>query len=240
MRRLVLVLTLLVAGCSFSSRGFDHGALARAARVDRHSVSDTDIAGVVARRSPPKLPLRLAVWFRPPSSWRWSEQRFRWQEQDQSAVLGAMGRLQDAGVVSDVFVLADSVFPADSVRAARFAAALQNADAVLIVTGVSEVQRHSNAAALLYATVVGLWVAPGSHAEGICLATGSVWDVRSGTLFAAAEAQATWSQTAPVMHVDEEEVVSGAKRSALATLARDLEIRLAKLGAAATASAAVR
>lgn len=232
MKSVILVLTLLTAGCSFSPRGFDHAALGRAARVDRHTVSDADIASAVALRPQLTFPFRLAVWFRPPGQWPWSEHRLHWQDEDRTAILNALRPLQDAGIVAEAFVLHDSVFPADNVRAARFAAALQRADAVLIVTGASAVARYSNPAALLYPTVVGLWVAPGSHAVGVCLATGSLWDVRSGFLYATAEEQATWTQTVPVMHVDEDLVVESAKKTAVASLARALELRLRKLGAA--------
>lgn len=240
MTRLVLVLTLLGAGCSFTPRGFDHGALARAARVDRHSVSDADIAGAVSLQPQLRFPLRLAIWFRPPIPWSWSEYRFHWQREDRRAILDALRPLVDAGVVSEPVTLADSVFPGEGVRAARYAAALHNADAVLIVTGASALERHSNPAALLYATVLGLWIAPGSHAEGICLATASLWDVRSGFLYAAAEREGTAGETAPILDVDEEKVIAGAKQAALGALAQDLELRLARLKEAATASASAR
>lgn len=239
--RALLVLTLLLpAGCSFSSRGFDRGRLARTARVDRHAVSDADIAGAVALRPELGFPFRLGVWFRPPTPWQWSEHRFYWRDEDRETVLAALEPLVRAGIATDVFAIPDAVFPGEGVRAARYAAARHGADAVLVVTGASAFDRHSNAASLLYPTIVGLWVAPGSVAEAICLATGSLWDVRSGYLYAAVESQATATQSVPIMHVDVDAVLSQARTAALTSLAQDLQSRLGNLRQARTAAATTR
>lgn len=238
-RRVVLVLTLLVTGCSFSPRGFDHGALARAARVDRHPVTEPDVAGAAALSPQLAPPFRVAVWFRPPNPWRWSEHRFHWTDRDREVVLAALQPLVDAGVVAEVVLLANAVFPDDGVRAARFAAARQGAHAVVIVTGAAALERYSNASALLYPTILGLWVAPGSHANALCLVSASVWDVKDGYLYAAAETEGTVRRRVPYMHLDEDEVAEGAKRAALEELAGELGRSLGRLkepGVAATAT----
>lgn len=240
MTRSLLALLLLAAGCSVSHRAFDHAALARAVRVSSHPTTEQEIQGAVALRPGLKLPIKLAVWFRPANPWRWSDYRVRWEDEDRSAILEALAPVVEAGIIKEPRVITDSILPGDGVRDARFAAALHEADAVLIVTGATAIERRSTPAALLYPTVVGLWVAPGSQSEGICVATGTIWDVRSGFLYGAAEAEATWAETVPLMLVDEDRARAAAKRQAILSLAQDLERRFRRLGEVATVSTLVR
>lgn len=51
----------LVAGCAFSPRGFDRGALTRAARIEQAEVTDAEIARVLGLRPQLTFPFRLAV-----------------------------------------------------------------------------------------------------------------------------------------------------------------------------------
>src|SRR5512145_2171842 len=83
-------------------------------------------------------------------------------------------------------VMASLADPHRAPRVKRSSAARRAADAVLVITGASAVDRYSNWASLLYVTLVGLWVVPGTHADGIFLAAGSVWDVRNEFLYATA------------------------------------------------------
>lgn len=239
MRPVALLVTLLLStGCSLTPRGFDHGALVRAARVDREMATDADIAGAIALRPELSLPVRLAVWFRPAGWWR--EFRFFWSAEDREVVLGALRPLADAGIVGEIVVLADSVVTGDDLRAARLAAARHRAEVVLVVTGASAVDRYSNPAALLYCTVAGLWVVPGTRADGVFFATGSLWDVRNGFLHAATEAKGTFGAKGPAMLLSDEEVVEGAKRAALTALADELRVRVGSLREPAPVEAKVR
>jgi hypothetical protein len=224
------VALLLVAGCaSFSPRGFDRGALTRAARVEQPDVTDAEIARVLALRPQLTFPFRLAVWFRPPRTERWSGPGFNWRDPDREMILSALGPLASDGVIAEIIPIADSTIVGDDLRAVRLAAARHAADAVLIITGASDVDRYSNAAAMLYVTLVGLWLVPGSHADGIFLATASLWDVRNEFLYMAAEAEGTFGMTRPALLLEGDEMVVGAKRVALAGLAKELGARVRNL-----------
>ena len=234
-RRLYFILALLLSGCSFSPHGIDQGALARAARVDRFPVTDADISKAVALRAQLPSSFKVAVWFRPSNPWRSSEHRFDWAPEDRELIQESLRALAESGVITEVVPLADALFPDESVRGARFAAARQGADAVLVVTGAAGLESYSNAAALLYWTIVGLWVAPGSQTDGVCYLAASLWDVRTGFLYLAAETRGTARRRAPYMHVDELAVADEARKDAIADLARELQLRAAKLMGAETA-----
>jgi hypothetical protein len=228
MRRAVLLLVLLLsAGCALRPRGFDHGRLVRAARVDRERATDAEIAGAIAGHPQISFPFKVAVWFRPAGWWR--EFRFHWSEEDREAVLDPLRTLTASGTIAQVIPLPDTVVTGDDVRAARLAAARHGAELVLVVTGATEVDRYHNAAAVLYCTVAGLWAVPGTHADGIFFATASLWDVQSGMLLLAVEAKSAFGATGPALLLSNEEVVVTAKRAAVAQLSDDLGVRIANL-----------
>jgi rhombotail lipoprotein len=230
MNRAPVILALLLStGCSFSPRGIDQGALARAARVDRFPVKDVDIENAISLHSELGAQFKVAVWFRPPTPWRWSEHRFAWDEADREVVADALGPLLEAKVITELIPLPDALFPDESVRGARFAAARQGADAVLVVTGAAGLESYSNAAALLYPTIVGLWLAPGTQADGVCFVAASLWDVRSGFLYLAAETRGVVHRRVPYMHLDEVAVADAARKEAVGDLAKELAERLARL-----------
>jgi hypothetical protein len=219
----------LFTACTFAPRGFDRGALTRAARVEHEEVTDADVARVLALRPQLGFPFRLAVWFRPPRTERWAQPRFQWRDEDREAVLGALRPLVASGIVADVASITGATVTGDDLRAVRLAAARHGADAVLVVAGASDVDRYSNWAAVLYVTLVGLWVVPGSHADGIFLASASLWDVRNEFLYATAEAEGTSGKTRPALLLEDEAPIAGAKRTALAALGKELGARVRSL-----------
>jgi hypothetical protein len=236
MERLALIAAVSVcSGCAFSPRGFDRGALTRSAHVARQEVTDAEIGRVLALRPQLQFPFRLAVWFRPPRAERWSSARslsradFRWRDEDREAVLAALRPLVASGILTEIAAIPDSVVTGDDLRAARLAGARHGADALLVVSGAGDVDRYNNWASVLYVTLVGLWIVPGSHAEGIFLASGSLWDVRNEFLYATAEAEGTSGKTGPAVLLEDEETILGAKRAALAALGKELSVRVRSL-----------
>jgi rhombotail lipoprotein len=233
MRRVAPLTALLLLTSCFSPRGFDRGALTRAARVEHQEATDAEIARVLALCPQLGFPFRVAVWFRTPGR---SRARFQWRDEDRQVVLGALRPLVASGIVADVAAISDTTIMGEDLRAARLAAARHGADAVLIVSGAAEVDRYGNWASLLYATIVGLWVVPGSHADGIFLASGSLWDVRNEFLYATAEAEGTFGRTRPALLLEDGEAIAGAKRVALSALATELGARLRSLREAPAAA----
>jgi hypothetical protein len=220
---------MLLGGCAFSPRGFDRGQLTRSARVEQQEVTDAEIARILAMRPQLTFPFKLAIWFRPPPVERYFRPRFQWRGEDRETVLGALRPLVSEGFVAEIDAITDTTILGDDLRAARLAAARHSADAVLVITGASDVDRYSNWASLLYVTLVGLWVVPGTHADGIFLAAGSLWDVRNEFLYATAEAEGTFGRTRPALLLENEEMIAGAKRTAVTALAKELGARIRNL-----------
>lgn len=111
----------------------------------------------------------------------------------------------------------------------RQMAARYGADAVAVVSGEAQVKEEANARAVFYLTVVGCWLAPGSHRSVLFTARASVWDVRSGVLLASASAEAERSSTRPYALTNEDELTADAKDEAMESLADELQRQLLAL-----------
>lgn len=230
-RHLALCLTAatLLAGCATSNHGFDRGALARAARVAQPEVTDQEIARIAALRPQLPSPFKLGVWFQPPAGSGAMRPLHRWRDEDREVVLAALRELQQSGMVSEVTPISDMTVSGNDLRAIRLAAARYGMDAVLVVGGAADTHHQGNVAGVLYITIVGLWVVPGTHVDAMFLATASMWDVRNEFLYLTVDAEKTAGETAPAMLIDDQAVVAIAKRGALQALSGEVAGRIRNL-----------
>jgi hypothetical protein len=222
----LLLLAMLLGACA-TSRGFDRGAMKAPTAAE---VTDDEIKKALAIK--PQLPLqyKLAVYFVPSKSdWRYARQ-WRWTGEDKDELLKIAGPLVDKGVTSDVFSLADSVLEGTDRKAIRLAAARAGADAVLIVDGSADIDRYNKKLGVTYALLVTAAFVPGTVADGLFIATASMWDVRNDYLYLSVEAEGMVSKTAPAAFIDEDKITKEAKVKAIQELQKQLGIRLERMG----------
>lgn len=224
-----IVLLLGLSHCT-ASRGSDRGAL-RAEIADTVRVDDEEIARVLALRPQLREPFRLAVHFVPPRRDAGSRQRWLWSGEDKDGLLSMAGRLREGGVVSDMFLIGDALVASSDRKAIRLAAARAGADAVLIVNGITDVDRYNNPLAATYLILVTPFFVPGTVVEALFVAHASIWDVRNDFLYLAVEAEATSSRTAPPAFLDEARLLRETRGDALRELELELLPRLLRIAA---------
>ena len=190
-----LLLAALLAACA-TSQGFDRGAMK--APTTAAEVTDEDIGKALAIKPQLQGKYKLAVYFTPPrSDWRFAR-RWRWTGKDRSDVLEFAAPLVEKGIALDVFMLTDTVVEGGTDRKAiRLAAARAGADAVLIIEGSADLDRYNNKLGATYILLVTAAFVPGTVADGLFIANGSMWDVRNDYLYLAVEAEGFVSRTAP-------------------------------------------
>ena len=114
----------------------------------------------------------------------------------------------------------------------RGTAARYGVDWLLLVDGAAAVDRYNNyKAGLLYWTIIGAFVADGTHSDALCVLKATLWDVKTGAALFDEEAEARTKTVGPAALVDDDhEVVQS-----LVKLARSLghEVRVAFGGDAA-------
>jgi hypothetical protein len=126
-------------------------------------------------------------------------------------------------------VIGDSLTEGKDNKAIRLAAARAGADAVLVVGGVSDVDRYNNPLGATYVLLVTPLFVPGTVADGLFMVSASLWDVRNQYLYLSIEAEGTSSQTLPAFFVNEQQLVKDAKSDAMKALHKELAARLGKL-----------
>ena len=211
----VLLILVVVGGCA-SSRGFNREAMQDMLRAEPDVVTERDIARALDMQSELPSPFRLALYFTTHQApFHFSVQRPNWLSADKELVLNSLKALRDENVIKTAFVLADSTVQGTLNRDIRLAAARYNADVVLIVNGAASVDRYNNARAAWYATILGIYLAAGTHSDALFMIEGTLWDVRNGYLYGTQTAEGTAQSVGPAASLQDKEVVARAKEAAL-------------------------
>lgn len=224
---------LMSVGCS---RGFHRtdlqdqlrsGAPEFASDQPGEVITADDIKAAFAARPQLKKPFRLAIYFDNPGA--------RWSEHERMGLQRAGDRLQELKVISDYLLLTDLLVDGNAplnhtngqagrqrFAQIRLAAAKANADAVLVVRKAADVDRYSNPFSLLYLTVIGFYVAPGSNADALVMVEGALVDVRNGVVYASAQAEGEDSIIRPLAYLENDDVVRGASNKAMDAFAKEI------------------
>lgn len=177
---------LLQMGCA--SKGFNRGSLKEQAAVNKPSFDDKEIKEAFNKKPNLPKPFKLAVYFKGPA-WKNGSYAWRWTDQDKSSLDELAKELKDERIVSEVFPLIDSIVEETDVRSLRLTAAKHQADALLIVSGASEVDRYINKWGWSYILLVPTLFVQGSEADAIFVTSASLWDVKNGYLYLTAESE---------------------------------------------------
>jgi hypothetical protein len=221
-----LVLVVL-SGCSHY--GFNRGEL-RAQLNGAAVVDDAAIARALALK--PQLPqsFRLGVYFAEPRVYR-DAPDWRWTEQDKTKILSAASSLKASHEASDVFVLSSATVSAEDLPSLRLVAAQHGADALLLIKGINDVDRHSNGWAWSYALIAPVFFVPGTVIDSLFLAQAVMWDVRNGFLYLTADAESEKRQTRPAAFTNTRKVSDQARIDAVDKLRDELARQLQGLAA---------
>jgi hypothetical protein len=227
-RYIVLLLAFTMTACA-SSRGFDRGNL-RNQIADQKVVTEDDIKKALELKPQLPAPFKLAVFFAQPKS-GWSHgSSWNWRGEDKDALIQMKSDLIKKNIISDMFVLSDSILEGTDNKAIRLAAARGGADAVLIVNGVSSVDRYNNAWGGTYFLIITPFFVPGTVADGLVMINASMWDIRNQYLYLSAEAEGTARQRKPAFFIDENHLINDARSNAVAALRKEVLMRLDAMG----------
>lgn len=192
---------------------------------DNNSVSADDIRRELSRRPQLKTPARIAVYLDGESTWRWTIK-------DKELVSDWAKPLRSTGLVADIFVISDIVsgkkssVKAASLEAVRLAGAKYGADAVLYIKGLGQIDDYNNPLSILYLTIVGYYIFPGTHADALFLTQGALWDVGNEYLYLTVESEGEASSFGPGAFVDEAEVLDEARHKALSSFGEEFVERI--------------
>lgn len=227
--RLILFLSLLLSGCA-GRHGFDRNAMRATLQHDADTVGNLDLTSTRGSKATASLPLRVALYFvHKDFPAHRTIQKAEWLSTDTEVLLHRLTPLREEGIVSDIVLLVDSTIHGHDVQKIRQAAARYGADAVMIVNGVAAVDRYNNGYAVLYATLIGAYLAPGTESEALFMIDGSLWEVRAERLYAIEAVEGLSTSVGPAMSVEDTHVLAQAKQAALDELGKRMAGQLRRL-----------
>ncbi len=229
MLHLTLLLGLLLSGCA-SSHGFDRHAMRTTFDLDAGAVAEQSVATTAPEKPTTPMPFRLALYFvQIEFPAHHTIQKAEWVSADKDTLVNWLAPLQDGRVLTETFLLVDSTIQGNDARKIRQAASRYGADAVLIVEGVTAVDRYNNGYAALYATLIGAYFAPGTESQALFIINGSLWDVRTERLYAIQTAEGHSKSVGPAVAVEDRQVLAQAKKSALVEFSKQIAEELRRL-----------
>ena len=217
----LILITFVSFGCA--SKGFNRVELKKQIGVKTPVVDDEEIAKILAKKPNLPKPFKLALYFNSPVHTGVEKPNWRWSESDLGLVHRVAEQLKSEGLISQVFPIVGSIVKDEDLRSIRIAAAKHGADAVMIVSGASSVDRYTNSWAWTYMFLVPALFVAGSEADTLFLTSAAMWDVRNEYLYLTAEAEAVVHDTyVPVFGKRQRDMVNEAKHQALNRLAEKI------------------
>ena len=171
-----------------------------------------------AMESHPPLagPFRLGVYFvRTEFPTRQSVQSGEWLSAEKDRLVQRLTQLHSDRILREVVVLAEPTVRTLTRQELRQASVRYGIDVLLLVDGIGSVDRHNNAYALLYPTLLGAWLAPGTVIDALFMIDGTLWDLRTDKLLDRQTAEGQAQRTGAVILVEDAEVLREAKHRAI-------------------------
>ncbi|USN48049.1 MAG: hypothetical protein H6626_02865 [Pseudobdellovibrionaceae bacterium] len=222
LQSLIWILIFACVGCA-SKKGFNRGDLKEQIGVVNPVTDDTDIAKTLKKKANLPKPFKLAVYFKNPIQNGAVNSTWRWSEEDKESLIKEAEKLKEEKIVSQVFPIISSLVQEEDVKSIRMAAAKHGADAVLIISGVADVDRYINNWGWTYILLAPALFIPGSEADTLFMANASMWDVRNEFLYITAESEEIYEKTYVAAFGENDKFLIGeAKKKALEKLASQL------------------
>jgi hypothetical protein len=194
---------------------------------DKAPVTDSEIAKTLSLKPQLPKPFVLAVYFKEPTFERRTlNQKWRWTDEDEQTILSSLDNLKKNGELAAIIPISDAVVSGQDIKSLRLAAAHYGADALMVVTGTSDRDSYENNWGWTYIALVTAFFVPASVNDVLFIADATLWDVRNGYLYAAANAESISRETHPAVFVDVKEQVNHAKTDTLNQLRNEFLKRM--------------
>jgi hypothetical protein len=220
LRFLLTMFAVLFVGCA--QKGFNRGALKEQVGVTKPVYDDKEIENAYNKKPNLPKPFKVAVYFKSPKE-GYNIPKWRWTEQDKELFEDVAKQLKSDGIVSDVFPIVSSIVTNEDLRSLRLVAAKHQADALLIISGGTQIDRYANNLGWTYLFIAPVLFVPGSEADTLFVSNATLWDVKNEYLYLTTEAEATKNETyVPVWGRNDKDLVNDAKVESLTKLKNEL------------------
>lgn len=231
---LLPILCITLSACS-TSQGFDRAGMQdtlhqRLDLVGEREFKTPETKNAIENRPPFAGPFRLGVYFvRTEFPTRQSVQSGEWLSAEKDQLVQRLAQLRNGQILREIVVLAEPAVRTLTPQELRQASVRYGIDVLLLIDGVGAVDRHNNAYALLYPTVLGAWLAPGTVIDALFILDGMLWDLRTDTKLDGQTAEGQAQRIGAVVLVEDADVLKEAKGRAIDAFGGTLVDRLRSL-----------
>ena len=221
--RYLWVMLIGLAGCA-SSQGLSHDSLENVIRQEETRFIDIPVAPAVPAQ--PKAPA-LGLHLKPTG---FLHREFEWTGRDRDALLAWSQRVPLGPGGKSTGFLTLSSLKGQTLTELRATATRYGVDWILVFDGATAVDRYNNyKAGLSYWTIVGAYLADGTHSDALCLLKATLWDAKTGARLFEEHAEAQTKTVGPAALVDDLREIERARMTALSTLLQRLTDRFTTL-----------
>lgn len=215
---------LVGLGACASSQGLSHDALQGVIEQEESRFIDTPAAA-----GPPSQPSapRLGLYLKPTG---FVKREYEWTGRDRDVVLAWSQRIPFGAGGKSAGFLTISSLRGQTLAELQASATRYGVDWVLVFDGAAAVDRYNNyRAALLYWTILGAYLADGTHSDALCLLKATLWDVKTGARLFEEQTEAQTTSVGPAALVDDAKEIEKARTMAMNVLLERLTNRFAML-----------
>ncbi|QQS36093.1 MAG: hypothetical protein IPM56_17935 [Ignavibacteriales bacterium] len=222
-----LILPLLILYCGCAGSGFDQGLINKKLSYDVIT-NDADIQKVLTLKPQLTAPLRLAVYLDQQVVNYWQNTYWRWVENDKAKILDTLKSIDDS-LFSEIFIIPSSMVGDSNIKTIRLAAARHNADAVLVIRGINDIDKYGNFWSWTYITIILGWIVPGTEVDSYFKLSASMWDVRNEYLYLTAESDSYSNYSKAAFIINDKNIVNKDKTVAFNSILKELKSRFKNL-----------
>jgi rhombotail lipoprotein len=204
-----------LSACSMS-QGFDRPGIQDTLQQRLNLTGGGNTASRTETRPARVEPFRLGVYFvRTEFPTRESVQTVEWLSAEKDSLIQRLMPLREDRVIREIVTLAESTALTLTRQELRQAAIRYGIDVLLLVDGIGAVDRHNNAYSLLYPTILGAYLAPGTVSDALFVIDGRLWDVPADVVGDRETAEGTAQEVGTAVMVEDADVLRAAKRRAI-------------------------
>jgi rhombotail lipoprotein len=198
--------------------------------VGEREIKTAETKHAMENHPPLTGPFRLGVYFvRMEFPTRQSIQSGEWLSAEKDQLVQRLTQVRSDQILREVVVLAEPTVRTLTRQELRQASVRYGIDVLLLVDGIGAVDRHNNAYALLYPTLLGAWLAPGTVIDALFILDGTLWDLRTDKLLDQQTAEGQAQRTGAVVLVEDADALKEAKGQAIDAFGGKLVDRLQSL-----------
>lgn len=213
---LVICAILTLPACSLSN-GFDRTQMLDALQYRRALPDDPLTAPAVEQAALSlKPPIRLGLYFiHNQFPTRQSIKTIEWLSENRDRLIRQLTPLRNDRTVSEIVVLVESARTTIDRQELRRACSRDGIDVLAIVDGVGSVDRYNNLSSLLYPTVIGAYLVPGTVSDALFVIDGTLWEARADRFFDRVEAEGQATHVGSAVRLEDDGALKEAQRAAL-------------------------